>query len=217
MKSFRQYLRQTLYESDPQKYDDVGKKIDNETSEVPVWRGGIPPSEIVDKEALEGQVWQTDEELEKDEEQQAKNREEKLAKRWVKRYNEKLMAQQQEREMQPLSHSGYPSMILGGWRTPMIVWARAGALAPVPPDEETKETKYHSSDDEQRASDERHAQWVHKENHKEIWNRSQNRGVQFLPDPERVRRQQEWDDMRARQREYDPEADAHRDGASRGG
>ena len=34
MKSFRQYLRQTLYESDPQKYDDVGKKIDNETSKV---------------------------------------------------------------------------------------------------------------------------------------------------------------------------------------
>ena len=104
MKSFRQYLRQRLNESDPQKYDDVGKKIDNETSEVPVWRGGIPPSEIVDD-----QVWQTDEEIEKDEEQQAK--------RWVKRYNEKLMAQQQEREMQPPSAP------------------RAGALAPVPPDD----------------------------------------------------------------------------------
>ena len=214
MKSFRQYLRQRLNESDPQKYDDVGKKIDNETSEVPVWRGGIPPSEIVDKEAIEGQVWQTDEEIEKDEEQQAKNREEKQAKRWVKRYNEKLMAQQQEREMQPPSAP------------------RAGALAPLDPFHvEGPETKYHSSDDEQRvdddlphhprddeqrASDERHAQWVHKDNQKGIWKRSENRGVKFLPDPERVQ-QQEWDDMRARQKEYDPEADAHRDGASRGG
>ena len=112
MKSFRQYLRQTLYESDPRKYDDVGKKIDNETSEVPVSQGGIPPSEIVDD-----QVWQTDEEIEKDEEQQAKKDEEQQAKRWVKRYNEKLMAQQQEREMQPPSAP------------------RRGALAPVPPDD----------------------------------------------------------------------------------
>ena len=31
---YKTYLRQRLYESDPQKYDDVGKKIDNETSEV---------------------------------------------------------------------------------------------------------------------------------------------------------------------------------------
>ena len=100
------------------------------------------------------------------------------------------MAQQQERRMQP------PSAL------------QAGALAPVPPD---PETKYHASVGEQR-----HDQWVHKDNQKGIWNRSQNRGVKFLPDPERVR-QQEWDDMRARQREYDPEADAHRDGASRGG
>ena len=80
MKSFKQYLRQTLYESDPQKYDDVGKKIDNETSEVPVWRGGIPPSEIVDD-----QVFETDEEIEKDEEQQAKKNDEFLSKQWVKR------------------------------------------------------------------------------------------------------------------------------------
>ena len=211
MKSFKQYLRQTLYESDPQKYDDVGKKIDNEISEVPVWRGGIPPSEIVDD-----QVWQTDEELEKDEEQQAKNREEKQAKRWVKRYNEKLMAQQQERRMQPPGVRGafylkngvaLPRELPvdnGEMQPPSAPGARRDIWSPALQREMDRE-----SDDEQRYIH-------HKANQKEIWNRSQNRGVKFLPDPERVR-QQEWDDMRARQREYDPEADAHRDGASRGG